>query len=343
MQQNLADAISSFAITGVLENIIDNLDLTDNEIFQAGIVQDIKDALVSEAQTQVDNVKTNIVSAINQIDCQNRRRLRGGLQMEVSGTGDVERDLQGADTFSFLTNEIEALDFVSHAAAGYFAARDEVALDVGIQIEKVFNKATFESALSTVFDNLQGQSLFDANDISDIDDLLASLNATTSFTTDISFGLKVGDIGEIISSSAELPLEGLFLRVDSISVNAKMTGTGLDSSIFGSVSLDDGALDLMVGVGLVEPFELGLDLNGSLQNGISFAQTVTGKYGTIQLQPFICSFSQLSNVWLQDVSSLRPWDICLRHYLSIFSYRVRTGSLVLFWKMRISLVPRELQ
>jgi hypothetical protein len=116
--------------------------------------------------------------------------------------------------------------------------------------------------------------------MSDINGLLASLHATTSFTADLSFGLKVGDLSSILSksTSSSASLGGLFLRVNDLSLNAKVVGVDLASPLFGSVNIKSGALELMVGVDLAEAYELELKLeDGSLQNGISFADTVTGK------------------------------------------------------------------
>ena len=280
VQQNLLGAISSFSLANVLDTLLDSyFDLSNNDILQPEIVDAIKSALldVSNVETKVDNVKQNIVNAITAIPCQTRRALRSGRIIEVTGTGDVKRDLSPTETFSALTNQIEAFAFVSSASAGYFAARNEISVDVGLAVSEVFNKTSFRSALSNVFGNLQGQDLFGGDNNADIDAILAAVDASALFTAALSFGLKVGDIGSILSNTGTLPIDGLFLRVDDVSVNVKIAAEGLSQQIFNGISIDDGALDIMAGIELVEPFELDLAVNGDLQNGISFANTVKSK------------------------------------------------------------------
>ena len=263
----LVKAISELSVEGVIDQILDkNLDLQGNEILQSSIVENIKEAWVTEAQRKVDEVKTQIVSAINAIDC-TRRHLRSGLPVELGVTGEVQRNLQATDTFSYVASQIKDLPFVSSFEAGYFAGRDEIAIDLIILVEEAFDMASFTDALLKVFENFQGQSLFAASDMSDINGLLASLHATTSFTADLSFGLKVGDLSSILSksTSATAALGGLFLRVNDLSLNAKVVGVDLASPLFGSVNIKSGALELMVGVDLAEAYELELKLeDGSL-------------------------------------------------------------------------------
>ena len=89
----------------------------------------------------------------------------------------------------------------------------------------------------------------------------------------LSAGLKVGDLKEFFSNPTKI-LDGLFLRIDTLSISAIAEANGLDLSLFPSILLEDGSFLLSAGAKLSMPFEITLDNAGNLTNGIGLKKTL---------------------------------------------------------------------
>lgn len=278
LRSNFINGIDQFTMEGVLNKVLDKLDFSDNELFGAvDLVDPIKDAIVSIAEPKVTAIKAGIISDIGMIPCSSRRT------MEV-GVGEDGRLLQSQPTnFASLIATVQNLDGVESVDAGYFAGRGEIAVDLAIKVEADFNKTDFKDALDSVFSKLDdAKGLFDATSDASVDTLLEEISASVSFQLKMSFGMKVGDLGDMagfLQGSGPPPLEGLFVRVETLSVQAQASASDLMVFLFPpDVSIDGGALSLSVGIDLAEPVETDLTIDGALESGFTFDQAITGQF-----------------------------------------------------------------
>ena len=284
----VVDAINDFTLSGLLETIIDDyLDLSENEIFNSDIIAPIKDAIVSTAEGEVDNLKDEIRAKFDAVDCSGQtRRLRryASHMIEIGQDGIQLRDLQVADdTFKALTDQFLELPYVESAVAGFFASRNEIAVNIGFLVDVDFPSNNFEDAMSTVFDKLSSaQGLFGAEgEAARITDFLNSITAKATMNLEFSFGAKVGSMSDFFTGgdSVNSPVESLFIRLKTLMVQAEANAQPLDLEIFSTATINGGAIAFSVGLGLPSPVEVSLDTSGVFQNGLSsFSETVTGRF-----------------------------------------------------------------
>ena len=165
-----------------MNSILDKkLDLTDNPIFQSSLTQTIKEKIVSAAEEKVDEIKEDIKMVIEDIDCSFTQRRLGTYEVDEYG---IQRMVQNDVTFDALENSIKSIDdSVRSVSAGYFPGRSEIAIDVGIRVERDFNTTDFEDALTSVFGYLDSaKAMFGASgDVVDVAELLDNANAAVEF------------------------------------------------------------------------------------------------------------------------------------------------------------------
>ena len=191
---DLITAIGNFQLNGEIATLLDSrLDLGGNELFDSTFVTTVKDRIATEAELQVNSIKTGIVNEINSIT--NCRR----SVVEI-GDGGVQRELQDLDsTFGFLTEQLESLDGVKSAVAGYFPDRNELAVSVVIRVSENLRKDDIRPAVANILDKLDAASaMFGAGgNVPNVAELLDSLfnsTAIAAFDMELSFGVKVGEL-----------------------------------------------------------------------------------------------------------------------------------------------------
>ena len=185
LTDELNNAIDSFELdSAALESMMDKYILSDS-IVSTNLIDRIKEVIVGAATSKVNTVKTGITTIIGNLalDCSNRRRQRRLGRMELAENGQ-QRMLSTATTFGDLSKQI--LDFDSalqSAVAGYFPGRQEVALDVVINVASSLTPSDFQTAVDTLFDDLgPAKAMFGAgNEVVDVTGLLNSLITSAEF------------------------------------------------------------------------------------------------------------------------------------------------------------------
>jgi len=268
------DSVQNFELSGVVDNVLDEyLDFSSpSSIFGSSVKAKIKDGIASVAESRVKAIKDSIITELSSL-CPTRR-LRA---IEINEDGS-QRLLAGAHSFQDLEDKILSLEHVESAHAGYFAARDEVAVDVAIHVDKSFDGTNFQDALETVFKDLgPAQAIFNVGTgtIADIASLLAQAQVSVDFSFHLSFGFKVGSLVDFFDDTSS-SVGGLFLRVNDLVVSAQASASGLFwtafPSLFQPVSVVDGSFDLVVGLKLPRPFEI----SGTLASPLEYSRTITG-------------------------------------------------------------------
>ena len=136
----------------------------------------------------------------------------------------------------------------------------------------------------------------------------------------LSAGLKVGDLKEFFSDPTKI-LDGLFLRIDTLSISAIAEANGLDLSLFPSILLEDGSFLLSAGAKLSMPFEITLDNAGNLTNGIGLKKTLESRlsvepHGKVSANlPFtvdIDSFTQKLAILIHDDNLFDRIDLLVK-------------------------------
>ena len=181
----LKNSLNDFQFDGAMHAILDKyFDLSDNPILPASLTATIKEEIVSVADAKVKTIKQGIIGKINDIPCSVRR-----LEMhEVDGYGS-QRILQSDLTFAALETAIKSIssDSVQSVSAGYFPSRNEIAIDVDIHVEQVFDKSDFDVALDTVFGYLDdAKAMFGADGVNaNVTELLDNAMAVVEFDLSI--------------------------------------------------------------------------------------------------------------------------------------------------------------
>ena len=179
----LITAITNFEFGGELESIVRKyLDLDNNPILPTNLTATIINELKTFADDQVNSIKSDIIAEINNIPCDGRR-----LEMyEVDGDGTQRMLANGEVTFKALEEAIESIsNSVQHVSAGYFVGRNEIAIDVGIHLEKNLSTTEdFEQSLDTVFGYLDdAKAMFGktSSDTANVTELLDNAFARVEF------------------------------------------------------------------------------------------------------------------------------------------------------------------
>lgn len=180
----LKNSLNDFQFGGEMDAILDKyFDLGDNPILPASLTATIKDKIVSVADDEVNRIKQGIIAKINDIPCSVRR-----LEMhEVDGYGS-QRILKSDLTFVALETAIKSIsNTVQSVSAGYFPSRNEIAIDVDIHVEQVFDKSDFDVALNTVFGYLDdAKAMFGADGVNaNLTELLENAMAVVEFDLSI--------------------------------------------------------------------------------------------------------------------------------------------------------------
>lgn len=180
----LKNSLNDFQFDGAMHAILDKyFDLSDNPILPASLTATIKEEIVSVADDEVNRIKQGIIAKINDIPCSVRR-----LEMhEVDGYGS-QRILKSDLTFAALETAIKSIsNTVQSVSAGYFPSRNEIAIDVDIHVEQVFDKSDFDVALNTVFGYLDdAKAMFGADGVNaNVTELLDNAMAVVEFDLSI--------------------------------------------------------------------------------------------------------------------------------------------------------------
>ena len=167
--------------------ILDKYLVLDDTIIPSSLTTKIKTAIVSEANTKVEGVKSNIIAEINKISCSNRLL----EAYDVDGYGVTTRMLQTDLTFAALENAILAVnENVASAAVGLFADRKEISIDATIHVSKdLVDTSDIKDALETVFAKLDdAKAMFGASsdDKADVTALLGDANSSVVVEFDLS-------------------------------------------------------------------------------------------------------------------------------------------------------------
>lgn len=182
------NSIDNFALGEEdIDAILDKYLVLDDTIIPSSLTTKIKTAIVSEANTKVEGVKSNIIAEINKISCSNRLL----EAYDVDGYGVTTRMLQTDLTFAALENAILAVnENVASAAVGLFADRKEISIDATIHVSKdLADTSDIKDALETVFAKLDdAKAMFGASsdDKADVTALLGDANSSVVVEFDLS-------------------------------------------------------------------------------------------------------------------------------------------------------------
>ena len=182
------NSIDNFALGEEdIDAILDKYLVLDDTIIPSSLTTKIKTAIVSEANTKVEGVKSNIIAEINKIVCSNRLL----EAYDVDGYGVTTRMLQTDLTFAALENAILAVnENVATAAVGLFADRKEISIDATIHVSKdLADTSDIKDALETVFAKLDdAKAMFGASsdDKADVTALLGDANSSVVVEFDLS-------------------------------------------------------------------------------------------------------------------------------------------------------------
>jgi hypothetical protein len=168
--------------------------------------------------------------------------------------------------------------------AGLFPGRREVAIDVTIHLEQVFDKAYFSDALESIFANLgPAQAMFGAANASpSVSALLDAAQSIVAFDMSISTGIKVENAFSVFSGGSGAS-SGLFFRLENLGVFAEATVDSVDNlAIFPGVTVDGGNFLLSAGVRIAAPFEGEVTMSGAMASQIDFENTLP----TLPFKPY---------------------------------------------------------
>lgn len=289
-RDSLVKSIKSFSIKNTLNDVLDEyLIFDDDSIFPSSFTNTIKQQIVANAdvENKVEEIKTKISNEINAFPCSGRRRL--GI-MEIDTQDGSQRILQGSSSFEDLALNIVGFEGVESATAGLFPDRQEIAIDVGVHIERSLGITDFETALTSVFDDLgPAQAMFEVNGlVAEVGQIMAKATVNVAFDFVLSTGFKVNDLVEFFTSStSDGSIGNLFFRIESLGVVA--TAVAKDFSIANlfpapaNIAISEGSLLISAGVQLPEPFEAVLTLSGDMENGINLSTQIKGR---LAFEPF---------------------------------------------------------
>lgn len=160
--------------------------------------------------------------------------------------------------------------------AGLYPGRQEIAVDVLIHMEEVFDKADFTDAISAMFENLgPAQAMFGAaSEIPNVSALLDAASSIVALVMSFSTGIKIENALSVFAEGSNAAAS-LFFRLDDLGVFAEAMITSVDLEIFPGVDVEGGDFLLSAGVRIASPFEGEINTDGAISTGISFSQSLT--------------------------------------------------------------------
>ena len=156
-----------------------------------------------------------------------------------------------------------------------YPSREEIAVDVAIHIEQVFDKANFVDTINAIFQDLEpAQAMFGAASLSPhISSLLESVQTVIDFDLSFSSGIKVENIMNVFNIGS-IATASLFFRLKDLGVFAEAALDSVNMVLFPGVSVNNGNFMLSAGVRVAESYEdeviMSGDQAGSFVNEISF-------------------------------------------------------------------------
>lgn len=163
-----------------------------------------------------------------------------------------------------------------NATAGLYPGRQEIAVDILIHLEQMFDKADFADAIDEIFTKLgPAQAMFGADSESpNVSDLLNAASSIVAFDMSFSFGIKVDNVFSVFSGGSDASV-GLFFRVDDLGIFAEATATSVDLDIFSGISVENGNFFLSAGVRVAVPFVGEVSADGSMASQITFSDSLS--------------------------------------------------------------------
>lgn len=304
-------SIDQFGLSEELNTLLDKYFdpfLVKASFLPSTLTDIVKTTIATAAKEKVNEVKGRIVNELDGLVGTCSARRLGAIEINEDGT---QRLLSNEFTFDALANTIKNFDGVESAVAGYFAGRNEIALDVGeyplfnielfvlfhdtcnntdfslpystgIHLEVSFATDEFEEAISKVFELLSpAQAMFGANGSADVATLLGNAQSVAVFNLAISTGFKIGDLAEFFSSptATSSSIGSLFFSIIDLGITAEASASGMNFDLFSSpnIGVVDGSFLLSVGSRLAAPFEVELNALGNPINVADFSTLLTGR------------------------------------------------------------------
>ena len=161
-------------------------------------------------------------------------------------------------------------------SAGLYPGRQEVAVDVIIHMEQVFDKAFFVDAFNSIFNELgPAQAMFGAaSESPNISALLDAASSTVAFDMSFSTGIKVQNALSVFTGGVDATAS-LFFRLNDLGVFAEATILSADLDIFPGVTVEGGDFLLSAGVRIASPFEGEVTAAGNMASEINFSHSLT--------------------------------------------------------------------
>ena len=269
-------------------------------ILPESFTDNVKSAIVSAAEAKVNEAKTAVITRLDALfkGCE-RRRLGEVVEVKQDGS---QRMLTGELAFSDLSQSIEVLvdGVVSYLSSsslfitrhvlilplvlpqmqtvtgGFYPGRQEIAVDLLIHLDEVFDKAYFTDAVNAIFSDFEPlQAMFGAaSELPNVSALLNAMSSIVAFDMSFSTGVKVENALSVFSSGSDASVK-LFFRLNNLGVFAEATVTSATLDIFPGVSVEGGNFQLSAGVRVAAPFEGEVSIDGSMATGISFSHSLT--------------------------------------------------------------------
>lgn len=167
--------------------------------------------------------------------------------------------------------------------AGLYPGRKEIAVDVLIHIEQIFDKTFFTEAFNSIFDELgPAQAMFGASsELPNVSALLDAASSIVAFDMSFSTGIKVDNAISVFTDGVNAT-SSLFFRLDDLGVFAEATVASVDFDVFPGVTVEGGDFLLSAGVRIASPFEGEVNVGGSMASGITLSHSLT----TIEFTPY---------------------------------------------------------
>lgn len=167
--------------------------------------------------------------------------------------------------------------------AGLYPGRKEIAVDVLIHIEQIFDKTFFTEAFNSIFDELgPAQAMFGASsELPNVSALLDAASSIVAFDMSFSTGIKVDNAISVFTDGVNATAS-LFFRLDDLGVFAEATVASVDFDVFPGVTVEGGDFLLSAGVRIASPFEGEVNVGGSMASGITLSHSLT----TIEFTPY---------------------------------------------------------
>ena len=168
-------------------------------------------------------------------------------------------------------------------AAGLYPGRQEIAVDILVHVEQIFDKVYFMDAFSEIFQDLDpAKAIFgSASESPNISALLDIVSSIVAFDMAFSTGMKVENALSVLTDGVEAA-GSLFIRLNNLGVFAEAAAPSVDLEVFPGVTVENGNFLLSAGVRLAVPFEGEVTASGDMASGIEFSYSLT----TIAFKPY---------------------------------------------------------